>query len=186
MLSRCAVPSRFVNAAPACSALLRSVRVPFRAAPRAIQQGNGRPWPAAGSCASATDELHVELLARYEKAVSVRYIHCCGSAKGPDPSRGMADALGGGRRRSSRCGSTSPPPAPHAGCKCSAWTDQACVEHHDEARDRPFWFNTTTGESVWEKPAVAQAAVPAAAAAVESAQPAEATQATTSVSGGAE
>ena len=61
------------------------------------------------------------------------------------------------------------------------------AEHHDDARDRPFWFNATTGESLWEKPAAAQPAVPAAAAAaVESAQPAEATQATTSVSGGAE
>ena len=59
------------------------------------------------------------------------------------------------------------------------------AEHHD-AQDRPFWFNATTGESLWEKPAAAQPAVPAAAAAVESAQPAEATQATTSVSGGAE
>ena len=62
------------------------------------------------------------------------------------------------------------------------------AEHHDDARDRPFWFNATTGESLWEKPAAEQPAlaVTAAAAAVESAQPAEATQATTSVSGGAE
>jgi hypothetical protein len=61
------------------------------------------------------------------------------------------------------------------------------AEHHD-AQDRPFWFNATTDESLWEKPAAEQPAlaVPATAAAVESAQPAEATQATTSVSGGAE
>jgi hypothetical protein len=127
MLPRCAAPSRRVLPQLSCSSLLRSARAPVRAAPRAIQQGNGRPWPAAGSRASATDELHDELLARYEKAVPVRYIRCCGCAEGPDPPRGMADALGGGRRRSARCGSTSPPPAPHAGCKCSAWTDQACV-----------------------------------------------------------
>ena len=136
MLSRCAVPSRFVNAAPACSALLRSVRVPFRAAPRAIQQGNGQPQRATCSPTSATNELHDELLARYEKVVCVHNIHCCGCAEGPDPLRGMADALGGGRRRSGRCGSTSPPPAPHAGCSLCAWTDQACVAGAPRPRHR--------------------------------------------------
>eukprot|EP01046_Picozoa_sp_COSAG06_P034644 COSAG06_NODE_3646_length_5077_cov_8.985536_3_plen_108_part_00 len=59
--------------APGCSGLLRSARAPVRAAPRAIQQGNGRPRPAVGSRASATDELHDELLARYEKDVPVRW-----------------------------------------------------------------------------------------------------------------
>jgi hypothetical protein len=81
MLSRCAAPSRFVNAAPACSALLLSVRVPFRAAPRAIQQGNGRPRRATCSPTSATNELHDEPLARYEKVVCVHNIHCCGCAE---------------------------------------------------------------------------------------------------------
>ena len=29
------------------------------------------------------------------------------------------------------------------------------AEHHNEAQDRPFWFNATTGESLWGKPAAA-------------------------------
>jgi hypothetical protein len=158
MLSRCAVPSRFVNAAPACSALLRSVRVPFRAAPRAIQQGNGQPQRATCSPTSATNELHDEPLARYEKVVCVHNIHCCGCAEGPDPPRGMADALGGGRRRSGRCGSTSLPPSPHAGCSLCAWTDQACVagaprpRHRRSSRRQPCRSAcglTSRGRSPW-------------------------------------
>jgi hypothetical protein len=156
MLPRCAAPWRRVLPQLSCSSLLRSARAPVRAAPRAIQQGNGRPWPAAGSRASATDELHDELLARYEKAVPVRYIRCCGCAEGPDPPRGMADALGGGRRRSGRCGSTSPPPSPHAGCSLCAWTDQACVagapRHRRSSRRQPCRSAcglTSRGRSPW-------------------------------------
>ena len=115
-----------------------------------------RARPPAPPTSCTTSRSRATVL--YEKAVCVHNIHCCGCAEGPDPPRGMADALGGGRRRSGRCGSTSPPPSPHAGCSLCAWTDQACVagaprpRHRRSSRRQPCRSArglTSRGRSPW-------------------------------------